>query len=105
MSNAATDRLDALEELLEEDGETLTFRSDSLTAIVDRNLEASPTRKGQVEFTERPLTRIELLRSDVTSAPEAGEVFEDAAGEFHRVETVRSTDLTYRCDCLLSSPE
>lgn len=95
------------------DGEVLLFREDerrrsnrgSLKGMVDRGLDAADLDKGQINFSERNKSKIEILRTDVDSAPEVGESFEDTDGFFHRIKIVRRTENTYRCECDVADPD
>lgn len=102
-SEAQTDRLEGNTELVRVDYETLTFRGLEVLAIVDRGMDARGVANGLVDFTERDMTRIEVLRSAVDEIPRVGESFTDEDGRLHRIELVRRTDNTYRCDCVPST--
>lgn len=99
MSEAAEDRLQGLSELTEVDSETLTFREDELQAVVNRGLSTAGRDKGQIDFDERDMTHIEVMRQDLDDPPRVGESFEDEDGRFHRIKTVRRTDNTWLCEC------
>ena len=80
-------------------GESLTFRGAPLTALVNRGLDVPALERGAIEFLSRDQTRVEYLRDDLPESPRAGELFEDSDGAFHRIQTVRQTDLTFVCLC------
>jgi hypothetical protein len=85
--------------LLQVSGEVLSFRGLNIRALVDRSPERG-VDGDRPDFNDRAASRIECLRSAVATAPNAGEVFTDNSGGFHRIRTVpRITDLTYVCDC------
>lgn len=99
MSEASEMRLTGFKELLARDGETLEFRHGELEAIVNRGLNTAGVQKGEVNFLERDQTHIEFLKTAVSSVPRSGESLRDETGAYHRVKTVRRTDITYMLEC------
>ena len=101
-----TDRIQGFKELRDTNGETVEFRErerqrsnrTALKAIVNRDLQFPRLAKDQVHLDERNDTTIEVLRTDVDSAPKVGEFFEDTDGMFHRIKSVRRKDITYFCE-------
>lgn len=90
--------------LLSADGELLTFRGGNLVGLVDRGLGSEPRDVGEVKLSADNQARIEFMKSALaglsdTSAPRKGETITDADGAHHRIQSMRTTDITYRCDC------
>lgn len=86
------------------DGENLTFRLGTLTALVDRNAREAPDLQ-EVEFSTLDPSVVEFRKTAVSGRPIKGEVFIDEDGALHRILLVRETDLTYRCICLIARPD
>lgn len=105
MSEAAEDRFEGLSELIQVDSEGLLFRDEELLAVVNRGLNTSAIDKGQLDFDERDMTHIEILRVNLEEPPRAGETFTDTDGRFHRIKTVRRTDNTWICECEVAGPD
>ncbi len=105
MSEAAEDRLQGLSELTEVDFETLSFRDEELSAVVNRGLNTPGLDKGEIDFNERDMTHIEILRTNLETIPRVGETFTDTDGRFHRIQTVRRTDNTWICECEVAGPD
>lgn len=101
MSEASAIRLQGFKELLASSGETVDFRTNPIKAIVNRGLAAAGLAMGEVNFSERDTTHIELLRTAVTPPPRVGEPFRDSEDRNHRIEKVTTTDITYKLDCQL----
>lgn len=99
MTAGSTDRLTGFNELLARDGETLTFREAELVAIIDRGQPPKPSDRGHINFLDSDQSRIEFLKSAVASGPKPGEDIVDEFNLHHRIQTVRQTDITYRCEC------
>lgn len=91
--------------MIDEDSETLEYRGGTITAIVNRGLDAKALDAGQIRFDEANKSHVEFLKTSVSSAPRVGEHFEDSDGEFHRIQVVRHSDNTYRCDCEVAGPD
>ena len=98
-------RLAGFKQLLAVDGEPVSFRDDRFCAVVDRGMDATLLNRGQLAFEDRNQTRVEFLLSVLELPPRVGEYFEDECGDHHRVKVVRRTDITWRCDCEMASPE
>lgn len=110
MTISEQDSIAAFSELLATSGESLILWNGNrvlatVTASVNRNLDARALDKGQVDFSERDKTHVELLRCKIERAPEVGQYFKDCQGEYHRIQVVRKTDITYRCDCEVAAPD
>lgn len=99
MTAGATDRLSGFNSLLARDGEELTFRGETLVALVDRGQPAKPSDRGHINFLDSDQSRIEFLKSAISTGPKAGEDLKDEFDLHHRIQTVRQTDITYRCEC------
>jgi len=104
-SEAESDRLQGLTELVRVDYETLEFRGSDIQATVNRGLDAQALEAGQIDFDERDRTRIEIIRSVLATPPRVGEHFEDNDGRFHRIQAIKRTDNTFVCDCEVAGPE
>jgi hypothetical protein len=102
MSIASTILSAAFNSLLAINGEALTYRGASVTALVDR-YGYRGTEK-QPDFAARNMCRIEILKSAVSPAPIAREVFTDADGFAHAIQTFKATDICYICECKTSTP-
>jgi hypothetical protein len=102
MSVCSNLRAVGLAKLRAVDGEILTFRGATLTAIVNRNVGAGADI-GEVQTSLLDASEIEFARSAVSTEPEIGEVFLEGS-RYHRIERVLVTDLTYRCLCQQSTP-
>ena len=89
--------------LLESNGEAVTFRSASVTVIVNRNVN-EPQRPQQPNFSARLATEVELLKSAVESIPLAGEAFLDSDGYSHRIQMVASRGICWICQCSVYKP-
>ena len=100
MSPASAIRVSGFQVLLGTDGEPLTYKSSSMKALVDRNIDTNELQKlGAIDFEPFGMTRIEFLKSQVPTRPTAGETFADAIGYTHRVRYVLGTDITWKCYC------
>lgn len=91
--------------MLDEDSETLEYRGGTIFAVVNRGLDAKALDAGQIDFSDRNKSHVELLQSAVSSAPRVGEHFIDGDGEFHRIQVLRRTDISYKCDCEVAGPD
>lgn len=102
MSAASAALSAGFDALLSACGESVTFRGDTITAVIDREpfhrLTDSP------DFNPRDLSVVELQAAAVDSIPQAGENFEDEDGGKHRVRTVSRRGGTYRCECKVTYP-
>ncbi len=100
MSAGSSARLTGFNYLLGHSGESMTFRAAPLEATVDRAAEDRQSRNS--DFLPRDMSWVEFKKSSVQLRPSAGEYFLDAFGQSHRIELVRTTDITYRCHCEMS---
>ena len=105
MNQASHHNERAFRALLATSGESVVFRHRPVAAMVDRGLDARAVATGQIAFTELDQSRVEILRCAVGEIPLAGEWFVDGDERHHRIQTVRTTDITYRCDCLVANTE
>jgi hypothetical protein len=101
---ALQDSLSAFRETLATSGENIELSNGNRTlatvgAVVDRGMSAAPLDRGEINFDERNVTRIEFLKCDISIAPVVGQTFKDCCDNYHRIRVVRKTELTYRCDC------
>lgn len=101
MSNAADVLTSGFTALLESNGEAVTFRSASVTAIINRNVN-EPQRPNQPNFNARLMTEVELLKSAVATIPVAGEIFVDEDNYSHRIQQVASRGICWICQCSVS---
>jgi hypothetical protein len=99
VSPAAAIRVSGFQVLLGTDGEPLTYKSWSIKALVDRNIDVNELGKLAIDFEPFGMTRIEFLKSQLATRPEAGETFVDGIGYTHRVRYVLGTDITWKCYC------
>lgn len=107
MNPALEDSKIAFRELLATSGEKVDLWNGNSTiatvrAVIDRGMSASPLDRGDIQFDDRNITRIEFLRCDMNNAPKVGQSFKDCSSDFHRIQVVRKTELTWRCDCEVS---
>ena len=105
-SQSSTHRAAAFRELLSESGEDLdVLDGDRLvaqfTGIVNRGLDAAALEAGQVDFTERNMTHIEVLIEDLDGGdpPAVGMHFRDGRLVHHRISVARRTDVTLKYEC------
>lgn len=100
----------AFKELLDTKGETVTLLNGStevaeVDVVINRGLDAQALDAGQIDFSERNMTHVEVLRSALDVVPKVGWHFLDDDGFMHRIQTVRRTTLTYRCECEATEQE
>ena len=86
-------------------GETVTFRDEPVDAVVKYDPQPETPSEGMQQFTDRGTSVVEIAKALVSPAPEVGEEFTGPDGRRHRVRLKpRTTDLTYVCDCTVSTP-
>lgn len=102
MSAASAALSAGFDALLSACGESVTFRSATLTAVIDRE----PYRRVNdvPDFNPRDLSVVEIDAEDISSIPVAGESFEDEDGGSHRIKIVSRRGGTYRCECKVTYP-
>jgi hypothetical protein len=105
VSEASDARAEGFRELLDADGEELIFRSSVVCGVVNRGLAATALARGEMDYGERNDSVVEVYRCLIEPPPRAGEYFEDDVGDYHRIKVVRKTDITWRLDCEIDSPE
>lgn len=76
----------------------------SVTGVVNRGGEESPIEKGAVDWDERNRSTVEIPKC-VPSIPEVGSVWRDSGGRFHRIKSIKATDISYRMVCEPSAPD
>lgn len=71
----------------------------STTGIVNRGAPKEPLDKDSIDHDDRTQTVVEVAKCDVPSAPKVGQTWKDADGKFHRIQTLRATDISYVMEC------
>lgn len=105
MSNASKLRARGFTQLLADDSESLLFNGVTLVhAVVDRSGRVAPVEAGQVQFTERSLVVVEVLKSAVGTAPGGGDFFDDEAGQRLFVESTSSNGESWLVNCRVQNP-
>lgn len=88
------------------DGESLTYNPGDdeiqLLAVVNRDYDPRALIMKQPNFQKRNFARVEIQKSRLADAPETGKYFRDIYDQRLKIEKLTSTDLTWRCDCILS---
>jgi hypothetical protein len=106
--SAASDALaEGFSALLAANGEPLTFRGSSVTAIVRRDAEEPDPGPGKIDLNARDTSSIELRWDDLpartsgtgSALPSPGESFTDEFGYTHRVQKARRLGFRLRCEC------
>lgn len=80
-------------------GEALTFRSGSVTALVNRNPIDKKDDPRRLDLNPRDTSEIELFADAVTPVPGSGESFLDEFGHYHRIQKVKRLGVTVHCYC------
>lgn len=106
MNASQASRAAAYQSLLATNGESVSYGSSSLTAIIDRNVtkvrDGVSARDGQLDFELMGLTEIEMLVTSIAQ-PKSGNNFVDGLGLRHRIRYVTQTDITWVCYCTPSA--
>ncbi len=106
MSIGSQLRLVGLSVLSRVDGEALAYLSGTVSCVaIDRNVVVGKDFRDQFlgpDFDVSNLTKIELLKTVVSTKPEPGQTFDDEQGYTHRVQKVTQTDNTWMCWCKTS---
>lgn len=107
MSAAAELRALGLATLADPDlgsGEWVTFAGEQVPAVVRYDPPPEAPAGEMRQLTDRGQSVIEIEKRHLLAAPEVGEHFIGPDGRRHRVRVrPRTTDLTYVCDCTVSS--
>jgi hypothetical protein len=88
--------------LLDVDSETLSFRGEDVSVILNRPM---PAGQGfdQVALNLLGGSSVEFLKEDLPApsdgGPRLGEVFTETNGNTHRITRIDSTDLTWKLTC------
>jgi hypothetical protein len=102
---AVLDRTRGFSENLEVAGECLLLHrsrantEQSVDALVNRGLNAAELDQWQIDFDSRDATIVEFMRTETTPRPLAGDYFVDDCLDVHRIQIVKTTDISYRCMC------
>jgi hypothetical protein len=107
VSNASTDaEIEGFSALLAHGGESLTFRTGKLTALVNRDPFEKKNSPKRVDLDSRDVSEIQILTTTIaalSTAPKTGETFEDEFGYFHRIDTWKRTGATTTYNCIVST--
>jgi len=101
MSLATDTRARGFAALLNFNGETLTFRSSPLVALVDRSARPQANLQ-EIGLGLLPASTIELRKIDLASNPLLDEVFTDSEGYKHRIRQIQQTAFTWKLTCTVS---
>lgn len=86
-------------------GESMTFvrkhpaAAQSVTAIVNRTPRPPKDERMKLKFQQQNMSCIEVLKSEVTSAPLSGEHFRDSENKKHMIEIPQNDDILWICWC------
>jgi hypothetical protein len=80
-------------------GEAVVFRGNSVTVIVNHDVDPASVPAEVSELNPRSLTSIEVDKADLGTSPKLNEVFSDADGVYHHVMHVINTPNSFRCLC------
>lgn len=110
MSLPTQDRIAAFRASLDVSGKRLELVAGeqsvaTVCALVNQGLDAVRLNKGDVDFGERNKTHVEFLRCDIAEDPKVGQHWKDDDGDYHRIQVLRKTDITWRCDCEVHGPD
>jgi hypothetical protein len=108
MSVCSNLRLSGLRVQRTVDADTLTFRGETIAAVLNR-----PTVGGP-DFQEAALNQlggstIEILKEDLAeltddSAPKLGQIFTETGGTTHRIIRIEASPLTWKLTCEPTDP-
>lgn len=92
--------------LLGVSGETLARGSNNpIQGIINRNVKEkhlpAEMKDGKMNFKLDGLSVIEIAFGAVAQ-PKSGDVYADTIGIYHRIQIVKSTDITWQCYCTVS---
>jgi hypothetical protein len=102
MSQGATALSEGFSALLDTNGETLTFRSAELRAVVNRDPFDKRPQGNVPDFKPHDNSAVEFLSAAVGAPPAAGEHFVDEFGHKHRIQSVKRLGNVTRCNCEVS---
>lgn len=101
MNIAADIRAAGFDRLLGLNGEPLTFRTGTVTGIVDRSARGQQNLQ-EIGMGLLPASIIELRKVDLSSNPSLDEILTDAGGLKHRIRLIQTTGFTWKLTCAVS---
>lgn len=106
MSSASADaEIEGFSALLAHGGESLTFRSGTLTALVNRDPFEKKNSSKRVDLDSQDVSEIQILTSTVTALtppPATGESFLDEFGHYHRIDRWKRIGVATAFYCIVS---
>lgn len=80
-------------------GEPVTFRGQTVTALVDRTVPPELVQRAELDLIQSEASEVWIPANSIYGPPRSGEYFTDSIGLIHTIRAVRRDETTWKVIC------